>query len=62
MSSNKVIFKRVFSPDGNSVAQAYSEVITSDDSQYTIRQTVRVNVSSSISSISCSASSSAASR
>lgn len=54
MSSNKVMFKRLVSPEDKSVAQAYSEVITSDDSQCKIRQTVTVNVSSSSSSSSCS--------
>lgn len=62
MSYKKVIFKRVLSPDGKSIAQAYSEVITSDDSQITISQTVTVNVSYSSSSSRCSTSSSVASR
>lgn len=59
MSSKKVRYKRVVSPDGKSVTQTYSEVITSDDSQCTIRQTVTINASSSSSSSSCSSSCSA---
>lgn len=57
MISKKILFKRVVSHDGKSVAQAYSEVITSDDTQSTISQTVTVNVSSGSSSSSSSATS-----
>ena len=62
MSQNKVIFKRVISPDGKSIAEAYSEVNVSDESTRIIHQSVTVNVSSGSRSSSSSASSSASSR
>jgi hypothetical protein len=62
MSQNKVIFKRIISPDGKSIAEAYSEVNVSDKSRRIIHQNVTVNVSSGSSSSSSSASSSASSR
>ncbi len=58
MSQKKVIFKRVISPDGKIIAEAYSEVNVSDGSQGVIQQSVTVNVSSGSSCSSSSASSS----
>ncbi len=61
MSQKKVIFKRVISPDGKSIAEAYNEVNISDESQGVMHQSVTVNVSSGSSSSSSSASSSVSS-
>lgn len=60
MSQKKVVFKRIVSPDGKSVAEAYSEVNVSDESKSTIHQSVTVKISSSSSSSSSSSVSSSA--
>jgi len=68
MSQKKVVFKRVVSQDGRAIAQAYSEVVTNEESAGVTYQSVSVRVSadgtsSSASSYSSShASSSASSR
>lgn len=50
MSNYKVIFKRVISEDGRSIAEVKSEVITSGDFGSTLEQSVTVHVSASGSS------------
>jgi hypothetical protein len=61
MMHKKVLFQRLVSPDGKSVAQAYSEAIVSGDSEATISQSVTVNISSGSYSSSSSTSSSTSS-
>ncbi len=64
MSNHRVIYKRVVSSDGRTIAEAYSEVITSEDCGSTVAQSVTVSVSatavysSASSSASCSSNSS----
>lgn len=62
MSQQKVVFKRIVSPDGKTIAEAYSEVNVSDENTGRIHQSVTVNSSLGSSSSSSSASSSASSR
>lgn len=57
MSSKKVIVKRIVSPDGKIIAQAYSEVTISDESNSTSYQSVTVTISSGNSYSSSSSSS-----
>ncbi len=47
MSQRKVLFQRIVSPDGRSVATARSEVITSDPNSTVSHQSVTVTVSTS---------------
>ena len=61
MRQKKVIFKRVISPNGKSIAEAYGEVNISDESKGVIHQSVTVNVFSGSSFSSSSVSSSASS-
>lgn len=53
----KVFVQRVVSADGKTIAEARSEVTTSDSSEGTSYQSVRVNASSNHSSSSSSSSS-----
>ncbi len=46
MSQRKVLFQRIVSPDGQSIAEARSEVIASDTNETVSPQSVTVKVSS----------------
>ena len=50
MSNYRVVFKRVVSADGRTIAEAKSEVITSGDPYSTIEQSVTVHISTKVSS------------
>jgi riboflavin biosynthesis pyrimidine reductase len=45
MSNYRVIFKRVVSADGRAIAEARSQVVTSNKSDSTVTQSVTVQVS-----------------
>jgi hypothetical protein len=45
MGNYRVIFKRVISKDGQAIAEARSQVITSEEADNTITQSVTVTVS-----------------
>ncbi|PSB23736.1 hypothetical protein [Stenomitos frigidus] len=65
MNQHKVLFQRIVSADGRSIAEARSEVITSDNAQAVSQQSIVVTLSAagtvrSVSSCSSSASSAGA--
>jgi hypothetical protein len=58
MSNYRVLFKRVIARNGQAIAEAQSQVITSNVSDSTVTQSVTVHVSASSSSSLASSSSS----
>jgi hypothetical protein len=61
MSYRRILYRRIVSPDGKSVAEAYSEAIASSEHDIKISQTITFKVDSDNSS-SCSSTSSSSSR
>jgi len=62
MRTNRVVFKKVVSDNGQAIAEAWSQVITSNDSNSTVTQSVTVQASASDSCSHASSSSRSVSR
>ena len=60
MTHARVFVKRIISSNGKAVTEAKSIVITSDEQENTVHQTVNVNVASSNNNFSSSSSSTSA--